>query len=276
MTDSPVRRVESTTPPESQEGFICPLCIASFPSPESLQSHYEQSHTGDADITSPSPNTEKRSVSGWYLMVNMNNNYFRFGSLGLLNSQNDKDDGISVRSAFGRSDTPQTDDEEKSFYANQIKALEEAKSLLSAEVISLRQKLASKNQENVPNGRVLERANELAAENVGLKAAIDETTGEKEELEARLKSLEIEKKNRNSVDDSSVLKQELINVQKAMDESMKEKEREYISLKANYDDIFYEKQQMVDIVTRKDKQLVDLQIKMRKMTDNNDKVVFIF
>lgn len=253
VTDSPVRRVESTTPPESQEGFICPLCIASFPSPESLQSHYEQSHTGDADITSPSPNTEKR-----------------FGSLGLLNSQNDKDDGISVRSAFGRSDTPQTDDEEKSFYANQIKALEEAKSLLSAEVISLRQKLASKNQENVPNGRVLERANELAAENVGLKAAIDETTGEKEELEARLKSLEIEKKNRNSVDDSSVLKQELINVQKAMDESMKEKERECISLKANYDDIFYEKQQMVDTVTRKDKELVDLQIKMKKMTDNNE------
>eukprot|EP00091_Calanus_sinicus_P014350 TRINITY_DN31835_c0_g1_i1.p1 TRINITY_DN31835_c0_g1~~TRINITY_DN31835_c0_g1_i1.p1 ORF type:complete len:168 (-),score=25.07 TRINITY_DN31835_c0_g1_i1:117-620(-) len=133
VADSPVRRVESTTPPGSQEGFICPLCIASFASPESLQSHYEQTHTGDADITSPSPNTEKR-----------------FGSLGLLNSQNDKDDGISVRSAFGRSDTPQTDDEEKSFYANQIKALEEAKSLLSSEVILLRTKVGLlKIKENV-------------------------------------------------------------------------------------------------------------------------------
>ena len=59
-----------------------------------------------------------------------------------------------------------------------------------------------------------------------------------------------------------------------MDESMKEKQKEFIMLKTSYNDIFYEKQQMVDIVTRKDKQLVDLQIKMRKMTDNNKKQSF--
>ena len=41
-------------------------------------------------------------------------------------------------------------------------------------------------------------------------------------------------------------------------------------LKMSYNDIFYEKQQMVDTVTRKDKELVDLQIKMIKMTDNNE------
>jgi len=254
VTDSPVRRAEGNSSPGSQqEGFICPLCIASFSSPESLQSHYEQNHTEDADITSNSPHSEKR-----------------FGSLGLLNNQNDKDDGISVRSAFGRSDTPQKDDEEKSFYNNQIKALEEAKSLLSSEVISLRQRLASKEQESVPSGRVLERANELAAENVGLKAAIDEISGQKESLEESMKNLEQERINRNTHDDSSVLKQELINVQKAMDDSLKEKEKEYISLKATYEDIFYEKQQMVDSITRKDKELVDLQIKMKKMMDTNE------
>ena len=35
----------------SQEGFICPLCIGSFTSPEALQSHYESSHSeGEADL----------------------------------------------------------------------------------------------------------------------------------------------------------------------------------------------------------------------------------
>ena len=44
-----------------QEGFICPLCIASFQTPESLQSHYESSHTGgEVDIARHSPLTEKR------------------------------------------------------------------------------------------------------------------------------------------------------------------------------------------------------------------------
>jgi len=254
VTDSPVRRVEdSSSPGSQQEGFICPLCISSFTSPEALQSHYEQSHTGDADLASNSPQSEKR-----------------FGSLGLLNNQNDKDDGISVRSVFGRSETPQTDDEEKSFYANQIKALEEAKSLLSTEVISLRQKLASKDQESVPNGRILERANELAAENVALKAAIDELTGQKVSLEECVKKIEQQYVKQTSLDDSSVLKQELINVQKAMDDSLKEKEKEYVLLKGTYDDIFYEKQQMVDSLTKKDKELVDLQIKIKNMMDKNE------
>ena len=61
VTDSPVRRVEDTSSPGSQqEGFICPLCISSFSSPEALQSHYEQSHAGDAELASNSPQSEKR------------------------------------------------------------------------------------------------------------------------------------------------------------------------------------------------------------------------
>jgi len=261
VTDSPSRSFprldggesNTHTSPTQQEGFICPLCIATFASPEALHAHYEQSHAADTDITSPSPTAEKR-----------------FGSLGLLNNQNDKDEGISVRSAFGRSETPQTDEEERSFYANQIKALEEAKSLLSSEVVSLRQKLDQKEQGNVPSERVLQRANELAAENVGLKAEIDEITGQKGALKEQLHILELEKVNRNTVDDSAVLKQELINVQKSMDDSMKDKEREYNTMKSSYDDIFYEKQQLVDSITRKDKELVDMQIKLKKVMDNNE------
>ena len=57
--------------------------------------------------------------------------------------------------------------------------------MLANEVMSLRKQLAQRQAEAVPSERILERANELAAENVGLKAAIDETTGEKRAMEER-------------------------------------------------------------------------------------------
>lgn len=45
----------------SQEGFICPLCIGSFSTPEALQSHYESSHSeGEADLAKTSPTLDKR------------------------------------------------------------------------------------------------------------------------------------------------------------------------------------------------------------------------
>ena len=60
VADSPVRRTEGSSSPSTNEGFICPLCIGSFSSPEALQSHYEQSHSGETDIASNSPQSEKR------------------------------------------------------------------------------------------------------------------------------------------------------------------------------------------------------------------------
>ena len=103
--------------------------------------------------------------------------------------------------------------EETQIYQNQVTALEEAKVLLTTEVVSLRQKLALLEKDHVPNGKVLDRANELAAENVGLKAAVDDMTSENEDLRERLKVLENKIASRDSKDDSEVLKQELINVQ---------------------------------------------------------------
>ena len=52
---------------EGQEGFICPLCLASFPSPEALQSHYESGQC----LAKASPTLDKR-----------------FGSLDLVNNYN--------------------------------------------------------------------------------------------------------------------------------------------------------------------------------------------
>ena len=44
--------------PGSQEGFICPLCLARFPTAEDLQRHFEACPM--QDIAQPSPVTEKR------------------------------------------------------------------------------------------------------------------------------------------------------------------------------------------------------------------------
>merc|ERR550532_1688327 len=155
------------------------------------------------------------------------------------------------------------------FMKNQVTALEEAKVLLTTEVVSLRQKLARLESDHVPNGKVLDRANGLAAENVGLKAAVDDMTSENESLRERVKTLEAHKASRDSKDDSEVLKQELINVQKAMDDSLQEKEREYNKLKSNYEEIFYEKQQFIDNITEKEKQLTELRERLKSSSESS-------
>ena len=184
----------------------------------------------------------------------------RFGSLDL--NYNGNGNG---HDADGRGD-PLPEDEEKMFMRNQVKALEEAKQLLTTEVMSLRQSLAKLESDHVPNGKVLDRANELAAENVGLKAAVDELTGENVTIKQRL---ETEKESRNSRDDTAVLKQELINVQKTMDDALMEKENEFKKLRKTYDDLFYEKQNLIDTIAGKEAEILSLKNKLAGAGDSS-------
>ena len=167
----------------------------------------------------------------------------------------------------------QAEEEQQSYLnqvlANQVAALEESKQLLTAELIAARQQLTQLEADHVPGGKVLERANQLAAENVGLKAAVDELTGERVTLQDRISSLEAEKASRDSKDDTAVLKQELINVQRAMDEALKEKEEEFNKLRKSYDDLFYEKQNLIDTVSQKDGELTSMKNKLSDV--NGDK-----
>jgi len=236
VTDSPTRSGQNGQHGSSpQEWFICPLCLQGFDAPTDLQNHFEEQHSEESDITGPpSP---------------------RFGSLGL-------------RPEDGRAETPQSD-EEKSLFSNQVRALEESKTLLANEVMSLRKQLAQRQTESVPSERILERANELAAENVGLKAAIDETIGEKGAMEERIKILEEQLESRASRDDSALLRQELVNIQKTMDDSLKEKEKELKNLKETYDELFYEKQQLVDTKEKQDKSLIEAQHKLREAAEQS-------
>merc|ERR1740124_145690 len=85
---------------------------------------------------------------------------------------------------------------ENEIKGNQIIALEKAKSLLSSEAVSLRKELDQREQRNVPSERVLQRANELAAENMGLNAEIDVLMKTKEadfnQISNRFEDLQIE------------------------------------------------------------------------------------
>jgi len=85
---------------------------------------------------------------------------------------------------------------ENEIKGNQIIALEKAKSLLSSEAVSLRKELDQREQRNVPSERVLQRANELAAENMGLNAEIDVSMKTKEadfnQISNRFEDLQIE------------------------------------------------------------------------------------
>ena len=68
VADSPVRSLgrgsdsdsvnDGTSGPGSQEGFICPLCLASFPTPEALQVHFELCPY--RDIAQESPVLDKK------------------------------------------------------------------------------------------------------------------------------------------------------------------------------------------------------------------------
>ena len=74
VADSPSRTFsrgdEGPSGPGSQEGFICPLCIGTFSTPEDLQHHYEASHSeGEADLAKTSPTIDKRS--GKYCVIQL-------------------------------------------------------------------------------------------------------------------------------------------------------------------------------------------------------------
>ena len=155
---------------------------------------------------------------------------------------------------------------------NQVKALEEAKQLLTGEVMSLRQSLTKLQSDHVPNGAVLDRVNELAAENVGLKAALDDLTGENVGLKERLNTLEVEKVARDSKDDAAVLKQELINVQKTMDEALRIKEDELKKLRKTYDDLFYERQNLIDTISGKEAEVLTMKNKLAGAGDTSKSV----
>jgi fatty acid-binding protein DegV len=71
------------------------------------------------------------------------------------------------------------------FVALQVSALMEGKALLSQEVLELRQKLVDSQLTGKEKEKLVEKAATLAAENVSLKAAMDELAAQKANLDEK-------------------------------------------------------------------------------------------
>ena len=82
--------------------------------------------------------------------------------------------------------------------------MEEGNQLLTSEVISPKQKIALPETDHVLGGKMLEKVEELEAENLDLKASVVDLTNENTTLKERLEALENEKASRDAKDDSSV------------------------------------------------------------------------
>lgn len=63
---------------------------------------------------------------------------------------------------------------------------------MTNEVVSLRQKLSDSQLTAREKEKLIEKAAQLAAENVSLKAAVDEATGQNAALQDRMRSVENE------------------------------------------------------------------------------------
>jgi len=216
--DSPTRSTANKND-DGQEGFLCPICFTNFQGPDQLRVHFEVDHAAEQDTGQPhgETRTERR----------------------LNSTESDNEDCL---------------------LKNQIKALEEAKILLTSEVVSLRQQLAQTNNGMVANHideRVLERSNQLAAENVALKAAVDDLTSHNALLESRCKVMEEDNVHRNSIDDNTVLKQELVSVQKAMDELMKGQDKELQTITGDNQRLTSENEQLLTELNSIKLQLID-------------------
>ncbi len=104
-------------------------------------------------------------------------------------------------------------DQERDMYKEQVLALEEGKALceyqcvalgntkfptplppVTSEVVSLRRQLSDAQLTSKEKEKLLDKAAQLAAENVSLKASMDELAGQKSAMEGRLRLMEEELK----------------------------------------------------------------------------------
>ncbi|PNF42342.1 hypothetical protein B7P43_G03675 [Cryptotermes secundus] len=184
---------------QAAEGFLCPKCMQAFPSPEELESHYGSSHNGDGEGAIPDIPAVSNAL-----------------------------DFLSLHQEVGER------------YKHQEGNYTQDTSIIDVQAITDPIELKRRLMEALENGMLLQqekerleqRAAQLARDNVTLKAASDEGEGNQAAMKERLKVVEAQLAHRESIDDAAVLRQELVQVQRVMDELTRERERERDQLKA--------------------------------------------
>lgn len=223
QTKSPTRSADSDGLEKSQsaEGFICPQCLLAFPTAEKLQNHYESAHQDN--VGSEEENGLNLKCSACKM---------KFGTERELKdhySRHHSSDDMS----------------EVDLLKSQIHALEEGKLLTSSEILLLRKQLSESMESNSSlrheKDKLQRRATVCDEEMSMFQLQIEEQKKKFSLLETKLKKceemkreLEVQLQQRAAADDVTVLRQELVSVQKLMDKNILEKEAEKESLQKDY------------------------------------------
>ncbi|KAI9562572.1 hypothetical protein GHT06_010026 [Daphnia sinensis] len=243
--------------PVEAEGFLCPTCMAAFPSPDNLQSHYETEHLEPgANYLCPvckarldnatelelhysvhhSASSAKATGDQETLMQEINTltaslNEERWNSEELHKE-------VTQLKALIQA---QGSGEEHQMYQQQLQGLSETKSLLTSEVLLLRKQLAEALETTVNLKQGREKLEEKTARNsqtvAQLQASLDENVGLVAALRENVKELESQLAHKSCSDDAEVLKKELATVQRLMDDLATAKERELGDLQKKLDDL---------------------------------------
>ncbi|XP_046450750.1 early endosome antigen 1-like isoform X2 [Daphnia pulex] len=232
--------------PVEAEGFLCPTCMAAFPSADSLQSHYETEHLEPgANYLCPVCKARLDNASELELHYSVHHSASSVRATGdtevlmqeintLTSSLNEERwNSEELLKEVGQLKAllkAQGSGEEHHMYQQQLQGLSETKSLLTSEVVLLRKQLAEALETtlNLKQGR--EKLEEKTARHsqtvVQLQASLDENAGLIAALKENIKGLESQLAHKSTVDDAEVLKKELASVQRLMDDLATVKERE--------------------------------------------------
>lgn len=209
-----VNNAEDSTEGRNAEGFLCPSCYLAFPTADSLQNHYESTH---------SENFANLVVDG---------RVFSCPACKMsLGSE------AELHSHYKRHHSNEKEQGEIEALRTQVTALQDGKQLVVDELQSLHAQLMDLFKENAKireeRDAFEQRTASLAGELAFLKADFDETKSQKTclgsrlvQAEARVRELEIEIQQRPEADDVSLLKQEIVSVQKMMDQLTLQREAE--------------------------------------------------
>ncbi|KAG8223818.1 hypothetical protein J437_LFUL003704 [Ladona fulva] len=196
---SPARNNE----PDTAEGFLCPLCMNAFGTQDELQNHYSTSHK---DSEPPSGNTANAETSNVFHAFHqgVGDKYMQTHQAATL-AEEARESIPEINSLDLQLEISQTQ-------GSQIRNQE--KELLGEEKVLAEQRAAALTE----------------------KVAILMATAEKAEMEKctlakRLAIVEAQLAHRENIDDAAVLRQELIQVQRVMDEMTREREMESDQLK---------------------------------------------
>lgn len=210
-----VNNAEESIEGRNAEGFLCPSCFLAFPTADSLQNHYESAHPDnftsvmvDGRVVFSCPDCKMCLGSE----AELHSHYKRHHS-------NGKEQG------------------EIEALRTQVTALQDGKALVVDELQALHGQMMELFKENAKireeRDTFEQKTASLAGELAYLKADVDESRSQKNCLESKLlkaeargRELEIEIQQRPEADDVSLLKQEIVSVQKMMDQLTLQREAE--------------------------------------------------